>query len=87
MPVILTAKQQAYIDKLAQSRTKASKGPYMVNISTLPAPKKREIWQGIQTHNPALANLFANDANIKTLQSNFGASVMMTEQDIEQYSK
>ena len=54
----------------------AQKAPLEVNLSTLPAGKKREVWERIKTNSPATAQLLGSDdfkEGVAEIQKVFGA--------------
>ena len=55
-------------------------------IDHLTPPQKKQLWEGISKHQPALAELMLSDA-IKEIKQTFGAVQMMDQAEINSFTK
>jgi hypothetical protein len=66
-------------------KNKAARYIPLVKPSSLTNSQRQMLWHGIKKCNPDLAECLKNDINIKYLKENFGACVVFTAEEINDY--
>lgn len=57
----------------------------LINPAVMPDDKRRLLWEGIKAESPELADLLTVDGTIKELKAHFGASLRLTQAEIDRY--
>jgi hypothetical protein len=57
----------------------------MIDTRQLNARQKQQLWQGIKTLEPPLADLLKNDVNIQAFKTEFDATLQFSATDIERF--
>lgn len=74
-------------DDTYKNKHKASKFVRLINPQQLTVHQRQTVWKGIKTANPALADALKNDPNIAKLKELFGANIVFTAEEINDYTK
>lgn len=60
----------------AQQRCAAMRAKPSVNLATLPADRKRAVWEHLKTHHPEVADLLT-DPHVQDIRATFDAEVLI----------